>query len=73
MTRGFTSRPPRDSANPSVSVGGDINYPPHFPDHPAPDYATMRPYNKASRTRLPSETGGRTVPVPDRRVTEMLS
>ncbi|MEU6647714.1 endonuclease/exonuclease/phosphatase family protein [Streptomyces albidoflavus] len=52
-------------------VAGDINYPPAHPDSPAPDYAAMRPYNRASRTRLPSEVGGELVP--ERRVTEMLA
>ncbi|MFJ7023589.1 hypothetical protein ACIQUW_35030, partial [Streptomyces sp. NPDC101117] len=51
-------------------IGGDVNYPPASPEHPAPDYAALLPYNRAARTRLPSESGGELVP--DRRVTEML-
>lgn len=56
---------------PYAVVSGDINYPPASPDHPAPDYAQMRPYNRAARTRLPSEVDGRVVP--ERRVTQMLA
>ncbi|MGI5526823.1 hypothetical protein ACQEVX_05150 [Streptomyces syringium] len=52
-------------------IAGDINYPPAAPEHPAPDYESMRPYNRSARTRLPSESGGTVVP--DRRVTEMLT
>lgn len=52
-------------------VAGDINYPPCSPDSPAPDYSTMRPYNRSARTRLPSESGGELLP--ERRVTEMLT
>ncbi|MFI1182470.1 hypothetical protein ACH4UT_23350 [Streptomyces sp. NPDC020799] len=52
-------------------IGGDINYPPAAAEHPAPDYETMRPYNRSARTRLPSESGGTVVP--DRRVAEMLA
>ncbi|MEU5431113.1 hypothetical protein AB0H73_36670 [Streptomyces olivoreticuli] len=52
-------------------VGGDINFPPAAPEHPAPDFAAMRPYNRSARTRLPSESDGALVP--DRRVTEMLA
>ncbi|RLU86232.1 hypothetical protein CTZ27_24960 [Streptomyces griseocarneus] len=52
-------------------VGGDINYPPASVEHPDPDYAAMRPYNRSARTRLPSESDGALVP--DRRVTETLS
>ncbi|WP_329460751.1 hypothetical protein [Streptomyces sp. NBC_01497] len=58
---------------PYAIVGGDINYPPHSPSHPAPGYASMRPYSRSSRTRLPSESGDGPVPVLDRRVAEMLS
>ncbi|MER5973308.1 endonuclease/exonuclease/phosphatase family protein [Streptomyces sp. NPDC002055] len=56
---------------PYALIGGDLNYPPAHPSSPAPDYATMRPYNIAARTRLPSEAGAPLVP--DRRVTEMLA
>lgn len=52
-------------------VAGDINYPPAPPSSPSPDYEAMRPYNRAARTRLPSEAGHPLVP--DRRVTEMLA
>ncbi|WP_331452151.1 endonuclease/exonuclease/phosphatase family protein [Streptomyces sp. SS162] len=52
-------------------VAGDINYPPADPKHPAPDYVEMRPYNRAARTRLPSESGGRITP--ERRIAETLS
>jgi endonuclease/exonuclease/phosphatase family metal-dependent hydrolase len=56
---------------PYGAICGDINFPAASPDHPAPDYAAMRPYNRASRTRLPSEVGGQTVP--ERRVAEQLA
>lgn len=51
-------------------IAGDENYPPASPDHPAPDYANMLPYNRAARTRLPSEVDGQLVP--DRRVAEKM-
>lgn len=52
-------------------VCGDFNYPPASPDHPQPDYGNMLPYNRAARTRLPSEVDGQLVP--DRRVSEKMS
>ncbi|MER5781262.1 endonuclease/exonuclease/phosphatase family protein [Streptomyces mobaraensis] len=55
---------------PYALIAGDINYPPAAADHPQPAYEEMRPYNRAARTRLPSEVGGRLVP--ERRVAEKL-
>ncbi|MFF4534116.1 endonuclease/exonuclease/phosphatase family protein [Streptomyces sp. NPDC001407] len=55
---------------PYALIAGDINYPPASPDHPQPAYEEMRPYNRAARTRLPSEVDGRLVP--ERRVAEKL-
>lgn len=58
---------------PFAVVCGDYNYPPASSQHPAPDYAAMRPYNIASRTLLPD---GDLPPVvgtePDRRVTRKM-
>ena len=66
-TLGFPWHLPRDSANPSDSIGGDVNYPPIA--GPEPDYAEMRPYNLAARTQ-PGPDG---IPVPDRRVAALLA
>ncbi|MGW0885401.1 endonuclease/exonuclease/phosphatase family protein [Streptomyces sp. NPDC002671] len=55
---------------PYVILAGDINFPPQQADSPLPDYRSMRPYNRGSRTLLPDP--GRPL-APDRRVAQTLA